>query len=60
MPQERVTAAVLLIGDELLSGRTQDQNIGYVAEYLTAVGIDLNPHSPDKAVIFATRAAIQI
>jgi hypothetical protein len=24
-----------------LSGRTKDQNIGYIAEYLTAVGIDL-------------------
>ena len=58
--KEVVTAALLVIGSKILSGRTQDQNIGYVAEYLTAVGIDLNPHSPDKAVIFATRAAIQI
>jgi molybdenum cofactor synthesis domain-containing protein len=36
-----VTAALLVIGDEILSGRTKDKNIGYVAEYLTAVGIDL-------------------
>ncbi len=36
-----VTAAVLVIGDEILSGRTKDQNIGYIAEYLTAIGIDL-------------------
>jgi molybdenum cofactor synthesis domain-containing protein len=36
-----VTAAVLVIGDEILSGRTKDKNIGYIAEYLTAVGIDL-------------------
>src|SRR3954470_17335792 len=39
--QERVvTAAVLVIGDEILSGRTKDKNIGYIAEYLTAIGID--------------------
>src|SRR5437870_13328736 len=36
-----ITAALLVIGDEILSGRTKDKNIGYIAEYLTAVGIDL-------------------
>ncbi|MGY2052458.1 competence/damage-inducible protein A [Methylobacterium sp. JK268] len=36
-----VTAALLVIGDEILSGRTKDKNIGYIAEYLTNVGIDL-------------------
>jgi molybdenum cofactor synthesis domain-containing protein len=36
-----VTAAVLVIGDEILSGRTKDKNIGYIAEYLTRIGIDL-------------------
>jgi molybdenum cofactor synthesis domain-containing protein len=36
-----VTAALLVIGDEILSGRTKDQNIGYIAEYLTKIGIDL-------------------
>lgn len=35
-----VTAAILVIGDEILSGRTKDKNIGYIAEYLTALGID--------------------
>jgi molybdenum cofactor synthesis domain-containing protein len=38
---EIVTAALLVIGDEILSGRTKDKNIGFVAEYLTAIGIDL-------------------
>ena len=38
---ERVTAAVLAIGDELLSGRTKDRNIGYIAEYLTEIGVEL-------------------
>jgi molybdenum cofactor synthesis domain-containing protein len=36
-----VTAALLVIGDEILSGRTKDKNIGHVAEYLTNIGIDL-------------------
>src|SRR2546430_2815866 len=35
------TAALLVICGKILSGRTKDQNIGYIAEYLTAVGIDL-------------------
>ena len=39
--QNLVTAAILVIGDEILSGRTKDKNIGYMAEYMTAVGIDL-------------------
>ncbi len=36
-----VTAAVLVIGDEILSGRTRDQNINYIAAHLTRVGIRL-------------------
>lgn len=36
-----VTAAFLVIGDEILSGRTKDKNIGFLADYLTALGIDL-------------------
>src|SRR5262245_43026450 len=35
------TAGLLLIGDEILSGRTKDRNLGYIADYLTALGIDL-------------------
>lgn len=35
------TAAVLVIGDEILSGRTKDKNVGYIADRLTEVGIDL-------------------
>jgi molybdenum cofactor synthesis domain-containing protein len=38
---EIVTAALLIIGDEILSGRTKDKNIGYIAEYLGRIGIDL-------------------
>jgi molybdenum cofactor synthesis domain-containing protein len=41
MNSERITAAMLAIGDELLSGRTRDKNIGHLATMLTAVGIEL-------------------
>ena len=39
--QKIVTAALLVIGDEILSGRTADRNIHYVAEHMTRVGIRL-------------------
>ena len=35
------TAAVLVIGDEILSGRTQDSNSSHIARFLGALGIDL-------------------
>lgn len=38
---DRVTAAVLVIGDEILSGRTQDTNTRDIARYLGVIGIDL-------------------
>ncbi|HEY2658180.1 MAG TPA: competence/damage-inducible protein A [Caulobacteraceae bacterium] len=38
---ERVTAAVLIIGDEILSGRTQDTNLNTIAKYLGTHGVDL-------------------
>jgi molybdenum cofactor synthesis domain-containing protein len=37
---EAVTAAILVIGDEILSGRTQDQNSHYIARYLADIGVD--------------------
>ena len=41
MTQDRVTAAVLIIGDEILSGRTQDTNLNAIARYLGVHGIDV-------------------
>ncbi|MEO1206611.1 MAG: molybdopterin-binding protein [Pseudomonadota bacterium] len=38
---DTITAAVLVIGDEILSGRTKDRNIGHIAEIFTGIGIDL-------------------
>ncbi len=36
-----VSAALLVIGDEILSGRTKDENIGFTAGHLTGIGIRL-------------------
>lgn len=39
--EPRVTAGMVVIGDEILSGRTKDVNIGAVADFCTDLGIDL-------------------
>ncbi len=61
---ETVTAAMLVIGDEILSGRTRDKNIGFIADYLTAIGINLEevrivPDDEDRiiAAVNALRTA---
>ena len=41
MTDQIITAAMLAIGDELLSGRTKDKNIGHLADILLLSGIDL-------------------
>ena len=55
-----VTASVLVIGDEILSGRTKDKNIGYIADYLTALGIDLREvrvvRDVDEEIVAAVNA----
>lgn len=52
-----VTACVLIIGNEILSGRTQDENLGFLARGLNEAGIRLREARviPDVAeVIVAT------
>ena len=55
-----VTAAMLVIGDEILSGRTKDRNVGFLADRLTEIGIDLKEVRivPDEAdmIVEAVRA----
>src|ERR1700712_5718332 len=52
-PSDPITAAILVIGDEILSGRTKDKNIGPLADFLTAAGIDLREVRivPDEAAM---------
>jgi molybdenum cofactor synthesis domain-containing protein len=59
---EIVTAGILVIGDEILSGRTKDRNIGFIAEYLTNIGIDLKEVrvvSDDEAAIIGALDALR-
>ena len=57
---EAPTAAVLIIGDEILSGRTKDRNIGFIADTLTDIGIDLMEvrivSDDEAAIVEAVRA----
>jgi len=56
------TAAVLLIGDEILSGRTKDKNLGFIADYLVSLGIDLKEArcvADDEADIVAAVNALR-
>ncbi|HEY8127537.1 MAG TPA: molybdopterin-binding protein, partial [Hyphomicrobium sp.] len=64
LAEERiVTAALLVIGDEILSGRTKDRNIGAVAEHLTDIGIRLREVRvvpDDEAEIVAAVNALRV
>ena len=60
----RPTAAMLVIGDEILSGRTRDANMHHLAGRLTQAGIDLaevrivrDDHGAIVAAVNALRAA---
>ncbi len=53
---EEITAALLVIGDEILSGRTKDVNIGFIADHCTEIGIRLREVrvvADDEAAIVA-------
>jgi molybdenum cofactor synthesis domain-containing protein len=57
------TAAMLVIGDEILSGRTRDANMHYLAGEVTKVGIDLREVrvvSDDPAAIVAAVQALSV
>jgi molybdenum cofactor synthesis domain-containing protein len=58
-----VTAALIIIGDEILSGRTKDKNIGYIADHCTNIGIQLQEVRivpDDEARIVATVNALRV
>lgn len=50
---KKVTAGILLIGDELLSGRTQDTNLAEIAKFLSPLGVQVG-----EARILADDASI--
>ena len=57
-----ITAAILVIGDEILSGRTKDKNIGAIADHLTDIGIRLKEVrvvADDEAEIVAAVNALR-
>tara|TARA_Y100000816_G_scaffold241326_1_gene188104 strand:+ start:48 stop:797 length:750 start_codon:yes stop_codon:yes gene_type:complete len=39
---KKVNAAILIIGNEILSGRTQDTNTGTLANWLNSIGVKVN------------------
>lgn len=40
-PNQTITAGIILIGDELLSGRTQDTNLSTIARWLDPLGVQV-------------------
>lgn len=50
MSDSPITAAFLIIGNEILSGRTQDKNVAQLCQILNSLGIDLSEvrFIPDK------------
>ena len=53
--KKRIYAAILIIGDEILSGRTQDTNTSFLAKWLNERGVQLKevriiPDDLDKIV----------
>lgn len=53
------TAAMLVIGDEILSGRTRDSNMHHLAQQLTSHGIDLTEVRVVADTHYAIVAAVQ-
>jgi molybdenum cofactor synthesis domain-containing protein len=58
MSARQVKAAVLLIGDELLSGRTQDVNLQAIAKFLSPLGVQLAEARVVSDVIEEIAAAV--
>ena len=61
---KKVNAAILIIGNEILSGRTQDKNIAFISSWLNSkCGISVNevrivPDSPTTTNILCEYATL--
>ena len=58
---KKINAAILIIGNEILSGRTQDKNIAFISNWLNLkCGITVNEVRiiPDKEKIIAENVSI--
>ena len=61
-PTKNVTAAIIIIGNEILSGRTKEANSHYLAQKLTEKGIrltEIRMIEDDEAMIIATINAMR-
>lgn len=60
MPDQPITAAICIIGNEILSGRTQDKNLAFIGEHLNNLGIRLSEvrvvRDDETAIVDAVRA----
>ena len=60
MTASNPTAAIIIIGDEILSGRTVDSNTNTIARFLSAMGIDLCEarvvHDDEAQIVAAVNA----
>jgi len=60
---KQITAGVILIGDELLSGRTQDTNLGTIARFLEPLGVQVGEAriiADDQDIIVETIRAFSV
>ena len=60
--KEKYSAAILVIGDEILSGRTQDTNSNFIAKEMEIIGIDTSQIRviPDEKNTFKTKQINEI
>ena len=62
MKATTITAAIIAIGDELLSGRTSNNNARWIAQQLTAIGVECRSQivvaDEHDSIVFAVRQAM--
>ena len=56
MDEDIVTAGIIVIGNEILSGRTQDTNLQFIAKHLVGMGVSIREAQvvPDVKSVIVT------